>query len=156
MSGLHRVLAFDPGGTTGMAVWGGYEDGSHDFISSQMPKPWEEWLAKLERDVFAEHPPQLVVVERFTITANTLQKAREPDALYIIGALKLLAHKYGIDFELQSPGDAKRFCTDARLKKAGWWKSTPGGHANDAARHLFLALAKRGLIDVLAVDRADG
>ena len=97
-----------------------------------------------------------VVAERFTITANTLTKAREYDALYIIGVTEYLCKQRDIPFALESPGNAKRFCSDDRLKKAGMWKSSPGGHANDASRHLFLELAKRGLIDPCEVDNRVG
>lgn len=149
---LRRLLAVDPGGTTGLASVGWYDNGDPcDFTSNEKPKPYEAWLQGLE-GVILQVPPDAIVCERFTITSQTLTKAREYDALYIIGTLKYLCAREGITFALQSPSDAKRFCSDDRLKKIGWWKSTAGGHANDAARHAFLYSAKAGRINPVEVD----
>lgn len=144
-----RILAVDPGGTTG---WVYYDTYTEEFQSGQeadrlvfcfMVKEW------VDRDVV------LIVVEDFRITIQTAKKSQQPDALKIIGAIDYIAAG-SAQVVLQTPGDAKRFATDDRLKKAGMW--TPGRrHANDAARHLFLRLCKKGLLSALEVDtRAAG
>jgi hypothetical protein len=46
----------------------------------------------------------------------------------------------------QSPAQGKTFATNAKLKKVGWYHQTPGGHANDALRHLLLYATKQGLV----------
>ena len=96
----------------------------------------------------------VIVCEDFRITMQTAKKSAQPDALKIIGALDYLAFRDGAKFVLQTPADAKRFATDDRLRKAGLW--TPGRrHANDAARHLFLYLCKKGLLNAAEVDQRD-
>ena len=139
-----RILAVDPGGTTG---WVTYDTDTEEFQSGQeadrlvfcsMVKEW------VDRGV------GLIVVEDFRITIQTAKKSQQPDALKIIGAIDYIAAG-SAQVVLQTPGDAKRFATDDRLKKAGMW--TPGRkHANDAARHLFLRLSKKGYLSALEVD----
>lgn len=146
------IMAVDPGGTTGVAYWytdtgqhvGGELKGRGNFMMS----------AKVFLDTHADQRI-LVVMEAFIITARTLKVTREYDALYIIGALEDRCSDYPlVDFaKLQSASDAKNFVSDDRLKKAGMWKKTTGGHANDASRHLFLQMAKLGLINPTEVDR---
>ena len=81
--------------------------------------------------------------ESYVITASTLRKTRgENWSLESIGALRWMANKHRVEFVLQTPADAKRFADDRKLKAAGWYFPTPGGHANDAARHLMLYLAR--------------
>lgn len=144
-----RILAVDPGGTTG---WVHYDTESGWFESGQQ----ENRIAFCEQaEEFITCGAEVVVVEDFRITVQTAKKSQQPDALKIIGALDYIAAGRA-QVVLQTPGDAKRFSTDARLKKAGMW--TPGRkHANDAARHLFMWLCKKGLLSAIEVDnRAEG
>jgi hypothetical protein len=139
-----RILAVDPGNMTGVAWMGGFE-----ALTPTSPQTWERTAMEATRqcdallDGFIE---VLVVCESFIPRpgAGTFQ----PDAMYTIGALRYLAEKYGHGFELQSPADAKRFSTDAKLKSLGWYVPTPDGHANDALRHLLLAMVRHGKIDL--------
>ena len=71
----------------------------------------------------------------------------QPEALETIGALRYICQREGIPFELQAPADAKRFSTNDKLQLLSWRNPTPGGHADDAARHLLLAAVRHGLID---------
>lgn len=145
-----RILGVDPGGTTG---WVYYDTDTEEFQSGQEADRLafcgsvKDWV---DRGV------ELVVVEDFRITIQTAKKSQQPDALKIIGAIDYIAAGGSAKVVLQTPGDAKRFATDDRLKKAGMW--TPGRrHANDAARHLFLRLCKQGTLNALEVDaRAAG
>lgn len=149
--GSPLVVAVDPGGTTGLATYreGGLpfvSDGSV-FASSQVDRRLDvpDALAAM-----ALHGcPMVVVVERFIINAATARKSAQPDALLVCGALEYMSHRNGWTFILQKPADAKTFSTDDKLKSLGWYR--PGmGHANDAARHLLLALVRSGNADVLA------
>lgn len=100
----------------------------------------------------------LLVVEKFTITAQTGKLSPQPEPLELCGVGKFLAWKHRIPFVLQTPGDAKRFSPDARLRligkcddrPSGWYTKGKGGedHGRDATRHLVLALAKSGLITI--------
>ncbi|GAA2141716.1 hypothetical protein GCM10009760_26180 [Kitasatospora kazusensis] len=127
-------LAVDPGLTTGWAIWGDH----HKAHGQDEPMPFldlaEEWAA-------LARPASVMVVESYRITAETVRKSRQPWSLEIIGALRWIAHRHGVDFLMQTPADAKAFGHDARLKRLGFW--VPGqDHARDAYRHLALALAK--------------
>lgn len=146
------IYAVDPGGTTGFSLW--YADHGHHAAGEIKGRSGFMSSAKVLLEEYREKRV-LVVMEAFVITARTLQVTREYDALYIIGALEDRCSDYPLtDFAaLQKPSEAKAFCSDDRLKKAGFYKRTTGGHANDASRHLFLQMAKLGLINPVEVDR---
>jgi len=139
-----RVLALDPGGTTGLAQGWWHADGALDFTS------WEletlEALAAVEQ--FASAPrgsPRAVVCESWTPRPGI--RTFQPEALESIGAARYLCWQYHVPFTLQSPADAKRFATNAKLKILGWRNPSPGGHADDAARHLMVYAVQHGLVD---------
>lgn len=132
------ILGVDPGKMTGLA---GFDLGR------------ELWNGSWERDTASAYafltewatmgPELLIACERFVITAGTMKVGRGDEnwSLELIGVARYLAARHGCAFELQSAGDAKRFAPDARLKQVGWWN--PGhDHANDAARHVLLAVAR--------------
>jgi len=84
------------------------------------------------------------------ICENYKQRAgaysNQPDALHSIGALRYYAWDNDVEFLLQMPGEGKRFGTDTKLHRIGWWRPTPEGHANDSLRHLLRASVKTGLV----------
>lgn len=141
---ISRILAIDPGKMSGVAFWGGFE-----ALQVPEPKSWEIPAMESVQHcdyLMSKFTEVLVVCESFIPRpgAGTWQ----PDALEVIGALRYLSFKYHYDFELQSPADAKRFSTDAKLKKLGWYTSTPDGHANDSLRHLLLGAVRHNKIDL--------
>jgi hypothetical protein len=130
------IIACDPGKVTGIAT---YWSGS---VSSMQEPTWYA-IDRIWAMLGAPSMPvSTIVCEAYVVTAATLRKTRQYDALESIGALRWMANKHHIEFVLQTPADAKRFADDAKLKAAGWYFPTPGGHANDAARHLMLYLAR--------------
>lgn len=136
---LPPILTVDPGKLTG---WGVYLDGQATFAHSEFMTFHGQALAWLDNCVVKDYKP-LVVAERFVITANTIKKSRGDTnwSIETIGVLRFLCHRYGFDFELQGPSEAKKFGTDALIRKLGWW-TRGSDHARDAARHLALALAR--------------
>jgi hypothetical protein len=134
---MRGLIAVDPGKTTGMAY----------AQAGETPFAWEieegqeapDWVAA---NVAPFPDAWEVVCESFVIGPNTMKKSRGNWSLELIGALRYICWKYDVPFTLQSPGDAKRFSTDAKLKRVDWWTPTKGGHANDALRHLMLRRAK--------------
>lgn len=136
-----KVFAADPGGTTGWAQWdsliGTPTAGQlefEDFIDF-----FEDWVV----------PPDVIVAERFTINQQTIRHSQQTTALEVIGYLRACAHRDKIPFVLQTPADAKRFATDARLDTLGWTQRPKAqhDHANDALRHLMLYLVKQRIIE---------
>ena len=89
----------------------------------------------------------VIVCERFIITAQTGKLSQAPWSLEQIGALRFFAHRLGIPFELQSAADAKRFATEDKLRRAAWARPKGAGHARDAQRHLLVYLVRRNLFD---------
>jgi len=135
-----RCLAVDPGATTGVALW-----------LSPGPQPATYQLAvndavDLCENLLNNQPTTLVVCESFIPRPGA--KSWQPDAIETLGVLRHVARWHGHKFELQSPADAKRFSTDTKLRNLGWYRTTTGGHINDALRHLLLALVRHQAIDL--------
>jgi hypothetical protein len=132
------ALAVDPGGTTGWAytMLGGHW-APNSVIAGQMPA--DDFL-----DWFAGEPQFLdssclVLIETFTITAQTARLSQQPEPMYVIGVMKFLLRRARSCPAMQTPAAAKRFCSDSQLKKIGLWQ--PGkDHARDAIRHLVLGI----------------
>ena len=137
-----RILAVDPGGTTGCALW---DEGEVSW--GQLPggvlgaKPLRHKLFGLDA----------LIIERYTIGERTVKYSRQSDALEITGGLKWAAEDAGIPVVMQQPRDAKRLFTDERLKQQGWWAKGEE-HARDALRHLGFYCAHKRLIRVLPTD----
>lgn len=131
------ILAIDPGLMTGWAIW---NSGSHQFTSGQ--EDFEGFAYTLEE---AAHHIELYIVERYTINADTAKKSPQPEALEVTGMVRYFATMERTPMLMQSPSEAIGFATDDRLREVGWYR--PGkGHANDAARHLFLYFVKQEMI----------
>ena len=143
------AIAIDPGGTTGLAFSGygttlaGSRERTDTFVM----------LEELELRAADLGPYLTFVVEEYKITARTAKLSQQHTALEIIGCIRYFCHKYECELVLQRPGDAKRFATDRRLKQAGFWQKGGGGHANDAARHLFVWMCKNGQLSATEVDK---
>lgn len=86
----------------------------------------------------------MIVIESWRVTPQTSRKTQQLDAPFTIGALLWISHRTGVPVRMQQPGQAKSFSTDDKLHAIGWWRGTPGGHANDAVRHGLLALVELG------------
>ena len=124
-----RLLALDPGLTTGVAEWHG-----GIFTSWEEPDPMD-CLMKLDTLV---HRMDEVVCENFVPRPGV--RSWQPDALHIIGTVRYFCHRERVPLSLPMPS-GKTFATDSRLKLAGMY--VPGkGHANDAARHLLKRLVR--------------
>lgn len=150
-----RVLAVDPGGTTGWAYWadGSVAAGQDEFEA--FTDVVDGWCACNSRESTRRTAPDVIVAERFTINQQTIRHSQQTTALEVIGFLRYVAHREGVPFVLQTPADAKRFAQvgsskDARLDKLGWTKKpkVQWDHANDALRHLCLYLVKNKIIEV--------
>ncbi len=139
---MATVVAVDPGGTTGLAVWSPALGLSMRELAPAADAV--DWLADM---LGSGNPRRTVVVERYIITPATAKMSQQHDALEIIGAIKYLVRKGGHTLTMQTPAEAKAFSTDKKLKTVGWYN--PGlPHARDASRHLLLHLAKVGIIDL--------
>lgn len=140
---VSRIVVLDPGKTTGVVDWKTTEDGS---VVTGVEMQFQPLCRYLLTDVATSRPGTVIVAESFIITSATAKNTQAPWSLEVIGVARMVSELYcGRDLRLQQAASAKRFSSDARLKRLGWW--TPGkGHANDAARHLLLYVATHGLL----------
>jgi len=147
-----RILAVDPGETTGYAyAHFGVSPKTMPKLFADMARGFNQACAWLEVDLpryGGIKTPTLVVLERFTINAETAKKSTQGSktAIELCGVVRYLAHVGGYKLEEQAPVDAKSFVTDEKLKRLGWY--TPGpDHARDATRHLVLAAIRHQALD---------
>lgn len=131
-------VAIDPGKTTGYAV---FDPTDGRFMSDQVAGRFDFY--RTLRNLASSGRPLEVVAEAFTITARTVATDRQYDALYIIGYVEAAAEVNGWPFSLQAPGTAKGFASNEKLSVLGWRNPTPGGHADDAARHMLVYVATK-------------
>lgn len=164
------VIAVDPGGTTGWSLisvhpesltepdadWaeniflhqhGEVDCGSHrgnlgtslhSGISTDGEFSGVYDLAKF----VAGWPCAAVVIEDFVLRTQRMDRDLL-SPVRVTSALGYVMWRKGRDYHVQSPADAKRTCTDDRLKQ--WRMYDPYGglrHARDADRHAILFLRK--------------
>lgn len=137
----YRVIAFDPGGTTGWATYTA-------LWSPGLPIPYsyEAWhCGQLGPDKHHAELKQLlglqrlenytVVCERFTDRKtghNVDLMARE-----YIGVIETYCQEEGVKLAMQMSGAAKPFVKNANLKSLGLLEGPKWKHAMDARRHLL-------------------
>lgn len=147
-----RVLAIDPGKTTGLAWL--REQGGHIFVDNSLEVSPDE-IIDIIRPTLADwrpqaegHQPLRVVIEQFIITAMTSQKSQEASwALRTIGAIEQAVRDAGYPEKAicwQKPAEAKNAFSNEKLKQLGMHHRGGDDHANDAIRHGALYLAKVG------------
>lgn len=140
----NRIIAVDPGKTTGIAAKIGGNTNNLDA-----PATWQlgvdEAVDLCEELLNTDAFPGIVVCESFVPRPGA--KTWQSDAVEIIGVLRHLSRWHGHKFYLQSPTDAKRFVSNDRLRALGWYRTTEGGHMNDAMRHMLLAQVRHGCVD---------
>ncbi len=139
------ILAVDPGKATGLAWATDYQlqAGTPPSVDSLGWHDAMDWVWE-HRQVW-----DVIVCESYLITAQTLRKTRSSQnwAMEQIGILRWLAERQlHVAFVLQTPGNAKAFSTDAKLRWLDWWQAGPD-HQMDAARHLLLYCIEQGVLD---------
>lgn len=146
MSDLPRkVVALDPGGQTGIAVWC---DGAHTAFD--LPAADAMWWLYRElngyplSDPKSQEPlPGLIISESIHINRRTHEKGHDVlISVEQIGVSRFLSQLFGAEFKLQSPAEAKMFSTDNKLRSMDWW-TVGTDHARDASRHLMVHLCER-------------
>lgn len=167
------IISVDPGGTTGWALIQVPPEALFDADVPILPNIWMHQHGQIDCGVhrgnldtslhtgISTHgefsgiydlaafvrawPVAAVVVEDFTL--RQLRMDRELlSPVRITSALGYELWKNGRDYHVQTPTDAKRICTDDRMKEWGLYEARGGmQHARDADRHavLFLRRAKQ-------------
>ena len=127
-----RVLALDPGQTTGVAV---VEDGQLIEWLQLSTKDIPTGITALEK-LYDETQPHYIVSEAYKIYGwkKDTHAWSELHTSQLIGVIKTLSQQKDIPHEERMAQEAKVFCTDAKLEEWGMYK--PGmKHARDAIRH---------------------
>lgn len=139
------IYAVDPGLASGLALLH-VPDGADPILlgSYEMDPDQTEDFTQLVCVQYKDHDLR-VVMERFTITAETGKKSQASWSLQLIGSINYICRINGItEPTLQTPADAKSFAPNPRLKSLGLWHRGGHGHALDAIRHAVLYAVKNG------------
>jgi len=140
-TGTRWVLALDPGKVTGWAMYNTEDHPLQDLLYGEVEGRYG--LADHVRRIIGSGAIIEVVCEDFVISERTIKTARDNNALRLIGWLDIQLDHLGVELSLQTAGQAKGFSTDEKLSAVGWLDTTPGGHSNDAKRHLLVYLLRR-------------
>lgn len=123
------MVSLDPGGTTGVAVFGIKGDAILIQATAQIgPQEHHDLLW----DTLSRLQPALVVCEDFQYR-NGLEKANLIPCQYI-GVLNLWVKRSGAHVKMQTPATGKAFWTNDKLKVLGEYRAA-NPHAMDALRH---------------------
>lgn len=129
-----RILALDPGGTTG---WTSYDDDGGKVPAWGWGQLEEEDHHVQLYDLLDRQQPDVVVCERFTYRPHL------PHAVLIsrdyIGVATLWCKQNGVEIVMQMPAHAKGLWDDKKLKAVNLYQVNKR-HANDATRHLLYYL----------------
>jgi hypothetical protein len=138
-----RLYGFDPGKNSGIAVWSAADD-----VFESLELEHFDAIDYLSDRLYKETVPVALYCENFIITARTAELTAQPWSLKAIGAVEWLCRGWRIPFYLNTAAKAKKFSTDAKLRKLGWYRPTKDGHANDAARQLLLGAVDLDQLDL--------
>ena len=127
------LLCFDPGHTTGWAVYVGYElVDSGEIDTSDM-----ETAPHTIRDLMDTWKPSVLLLEDYRVYKWRAKHHVGSEMLTtrVIGCIETFSVIYFINHLYKQPAHtAKGFCDDAKLKEWGFYKKGER-HARDAIRH---------------------
>lgn len=141
-----KVLAFDPGETTGIC----YLDSDNLSTAWFHTEPADAmYQVAAFGGVFNSYynEADLFVVENFRLYSHKALEMinNELIACRVIGALEVLAVRLNKKIVYQMAAQAKPFCTDERLEKYGLYSKNR--HERDATRHALYYLIKNGRLE---------
>jgi hypothetical protein len=140
-----RILAVDPGMTTGVALWDSRRP-SDVHVIEMSDDDFLDWVWAYQSSF------DLVVCEAFRLGSRTTGKTVEGSmrTIELIGALRFVARLKDFPLVLQQPAEAEGFSTKEKLQRVGWW--TQGKeHGRSATKHLLLYLVVSGRIPAESV-----
>lgn len=127
------LLAFDPGHTTGWAMFDYYRL----WEAGQLDTDSIEKATHAIGALFDEMQPRVVVMEDYRVYKWRAQHHIGSEMLTtrVIGCIETIAVQRFIGMIAKQPANvAKGFCTDAKLREWGFYKEGEK-HARDAIRH---------------------
>lgn len=138
LTGNHRgAVAFDPGGTTGIAY--AFRNDAHIVTKHVSGEAATEWLKSL---LFIEgRDIDVVVVEQHIPKLGVSMGREARRTMELVGSIAAIAGDYGKDVVRH---------TSSQMKTVPWVKWGRGSHERDASKHLARFLlddaSERGLI----------
>lgn len=144
-----RIIAFDPGGTTGIAIW------TPDHIGMQRVQLGPQEHHEVLENTLYDFEPDVIVTERFDYRPK--QGHADLSPVEYIGVMKLYSQKFDVPVVQQKQLKGhKGLWTDDKIKALNLW--IPGKpHAMDATRQLLFYMTEEGCFDwIEAYGRAIG
>ncbi len=151
---IGRLLALDPGETTGWSIWDSHDNGTHyELESSGQLETWDKVNHTINpcvhnfNNMLMQWQPDYVVMERYAVYEWKAESHAWSDVptLRIIGCMETFLILRQVPYHMQTAQAAKNFVTDDKLKEWGLWKKGER-HARDSYRHalFFLLFGKQG------------
>ena len=138
-----RLLIFDPGETTGVAVF----NGSNLVSTNQFKTKNRSTFHKQFQVLIKHYKPNFVLFEDYRVYGWKRNQHAWSDlhTPKIIGQIEALCGIHNLCYHSQMAFQAKQFCSDERLKEWGLY-SIGLQHGRDAVRHgcYFLLFGKKG------------
>lgn len=139
-----KLLALDPGETTGFSLFQAGPDNTSLLLAGQM-KTWPLESGLPQFNYFFHRPNDeidtpnrldFVVYEKYHIYQWKLDEHTfaEVPTIQVIGMIRTLCIQQDIPYTYQTAQVGKGFCTDQKLKEWGLW-ITGLIHARDSIRH---------------------
>lgn len=135
---MRRVIALDPGGTTGWAMYTEYTSEAIVKFDYGQIGPYEHHVQLWQLLEGSAGYETEIVCESFEYR-NTARPGLVLVSKEYIGITKLACLKMNMKFTEQTASKAKGFVRDAHLKRLGLWSSNYV-HAMDAMRHMIFYL----------------
>jgi hypothetical protein len=137
------VLAIDPGGMTGLAVYSRLYKPGQRFWCDELP-PYEackhvEYLCSMYASSLA------IFWERFTIGQATAKMTRKGvnQTIEVIGVCRYMALRHECQTLMEAPQATPSATEQVVLRKLGWW--VPGKNdAQSAAGHMYRWMLRSG------------
>jgi hypothetical protein len=135
---VNKIISFDPGGTTGVAIVSYAADSNPELIEAfQVENGLEGFILWARNIDWTEF--DTVVCESFTLRTGV--KFPDLSPVYIIGALEAMLDSFNATVAYQAPS-SKPICDDKLLKKISFY-TVGRQHANDATRHAIIFLRSK-------------
>lgn len=131
---LDLLIGMDAGKGTGIA-WVANYNGQwlpETFGSEEVHGRLQVW--KFLLDLTSSGRTFILVAEKFVLSERTTKTTRQYDTLYLNGFAEGTVSTHGYEYHELTPAESKGFADDPKLRRLDWFRNTPDGHANDAAR----------------------
>lgn len=138
------VIGIDPGDSCGFAL---FVDGRYVFAVQFPPDTMYQYLEITLQKAALNDGKAEIGIERFV--TNRMHTTHQPTAQQVIGAVSVLAKRYGADVTEQGAADARGIVHPDEMRARGMWQTgkeigrPDANDANMAIRHALLLIARK-------------